>query len=82
MKFGNGDEPFASRHASSLRAIYDFADLDASLYIHSGGQSGNWLSPHYKSFSKAWANGEYIRMTTDRTLIESRGAQRLALHPK
>ncbi len=82
MKFGNEDEPFASRHASSLRAIYDFADLDASLYIHSGGQSGNWLSPHYKSFSKAWANGEYIRMTTDRTLIESRGAQRLALHPK
>lgn len=52
MKFGNGDEPFASRHASSLRAIYDFSDQDASLYIHAGSQSGNRLSPHYESFSE------------------------------
>jgi penicillin G amidase len=81
MKFANQEEPFASRHASSLRAIYDLSNLDASLYIHSGGQSGNRLSPHYQSFSEAWAKGEYIQMTTDRKLIESRGAQRLVLQP-
>ena len=81
MKFADQKEPFASRHASSLRAIYDFSDLDASLYIHSGGQSGNPLSPHYDAFSEAWAKGEYIRMTTDRRRIASRGAQRLVLRP-
>ena len=82
MKFANEEEPFASRHASSLRAIYDFSDLDASLYVHSGGQSGNRLSPHYDAFSKAWAKGEYIPMTTERSRIESRGAQRLVLQPR
>ncbi len=56
MKFGNGDEPFASRHASSLRAIYDFSDQDASQYIHAGSQSGNRLSPHYESFSECGRN--------------------------
>ena len=43
--------PFANRHAASLRAIYDLSDLDKSLYIHSTGQSGNILSPHYEAFT-------------------------------
>ena len=63
--------PFANRHAASLRAIYDFADLENSLYIHSGGQSGNVLSPHYASFTEAWSKGEYIPMKADRKALES-----------
>jgi penicillin amidase len=59
-------QPFASRHAASLRAIYDFSDLEQSLFIHSGGQSGNVLSPHYAAFTAAWAKGEYIPMLTAR----------------
>ena len=73
--------PFANRHAPSLRAIYDLADPEKSLFIHSGGQSGNRLSPHYKAFTEAWANGEYIPMITDRQRIESRGTRRFAWFP-
>ncbi len=73
--------PFASTHAASLRAIYDLSDLDRSLYIHSGGQSGNVLSPHYKAFTQAWVKGDYIPMVTDRKKIEAGGVKRLMLVP-
>jgi len=73
--------PFANTHAASLRAIYDLGELDNSLYIHSGGQSGNVLSPSYKAFSAAWARGEYIPMLTDRKKIEAAGVKRLLLAP-
>jgi penicillin amidase len=74
--------PFASRHAASLRAIYDLADPQASLFIHSGGQSGNVLSRHYRSFTEAWARGEYVPMTSERSRLEAAGAQRLVLVPR
>ena len=67
-EFGE-DPPFANRHASSYRAIYDLADLDRSLYIHTTGQSGNPLSPFYRSFAKRWANVEYIEIATKRDAI-------------
>ena len=80
--FFDDAEPFANRHAAGLRAIYDLADPEASLFIHSGGQSGNPLSSHYRDFAEAWARGEYIRMTTDRRRLEAAGAQLLTLAPR
>jgi penicillin amidase len=74
-------QPYANTHAASLRAIYDLADLDSSLYIHSGGQSGNVLSPHYRSFAEAWARGDYAPMVIDRAKIEAAGVKRLVLKP-
>ncbi len=74
-------EPFANRHAASLRAIYDLSDLEKSLYIHSGGQSGNIFSDHYESFSKAWAKNEYIPMRTARKTLEAEPHQLLRLTP-
>src|SRR5688572_29311100 len=56
--------PFANRHAPSLRAIYDFADLERSLFIHSTGQSGNVFSPWYGSLAERWAKVEYIEIAT------------------
>lgn len=52
-------EPFASRHAPSMRAIYDLSDLQNSLFIFQTGQSGVIGSEHYKDMSHEWANGEY-----------------------
>lgn len=79
-----GDEanPFANRHAASLRAIYDLADPENSLYIHSGGQSGNVVSPHYDSFTEAWSKGEYIPMRATRTSIEAGRHYLLRLTPQ
>lgn len=73
--------PFASRHAASLRAIYDLADPEKSLFIHSGGQSGNVLSPHYAAFTEAWAKNEYIPMIADRKTIEAQPHETLRLVP-
>ena len=74
--------PYANTHAASLRAIYDLSDPDNSLYIHSGGQSGNVLSAHYRAFTQAWADGSYIPMVTDRKRIEAGGTRRLTLAPR
>jgi penicillin amidase len=74
-------QPYANRHAASLRAIYDLADLEKSLYIHSGGQSGNILSDHYEAFTEAWAKNEYIPMRAARKTLEAEPHQLLKLVP-
>ena len=71
--------PFANRHAASLRAIYDLADLERSLFMQSTGQSGNVLSPWYGNLADRWARVEYITIATRRDSI--RAAHRLALAP-
>lgn len=74
--------PFANRSASSLRAIYDLADLDRSLFMHSTGQSGNPLSRHYRSFAERWAKVEYIEIPTDRARIAARAEGTWRLTPQ
>jgi penicillin amidase len=66
--FGDA-EPYANRSASSYRAIYDFADLERSLYIQTTGQSGNAFSPFYRSFAERWARVDYIEIPTRRGAI-------------
>jgi penicillin amidase len=75
----NESAPFASRHAASLRAIYDLSDPDKSIYIHSTGQSGNLLSPLYKNFAGRWSRAEYIPMSMKRddAIADSLGTLRL-----
>jgi penicillin G amidase len=73
------ERPFANRHAASLRAIYDLADLDRSLYMHSTGQSGNVLSPWYSSFAERWAKVDYITIPAKRESIAA--AHTLTLKP-
>ena len=82
MDFASDSEPFANRHAASLRQIVDLADPQRSVFIHSGGQSGHPLSPHHRDFSAAWARGEYRPMVSDRQRLEADGVQRLALVPR
>jgi penicillin amidase len=80
--FNDPVEPYANRHAASLRALYDLADPQASLFMHSGGQSGNVLSSHYRAFAGPWAKGEYVPMVTERARLEAGGVQRLVLTPR
>jgi penicillin amidase len=63
------EPPFSNQQASSYRAIYDFADLERSLYMQTTGQSGNALSPFYRSFAERWAKVEYIEIPTRRETI-------------
>src|SRR4029078_5737141 len=73
------ERPFVHRHAGSLRAIYDLADLDRSLFMQSTGQSGNVLSPWYSNLPEAWARGEYITIPPARDKIAA--AHKLTLTP-
>jgi penicillin G amidase len=60
-------------HGPGLRTIMNFADLDSSLFMQATGQSGNFLSPHYRDFAEGWSNGQYIRLSpqsgVDRSLV-------------
>jgi penicillin amidase len=79
--FNDEAQPYANRHAASLRAIYDLSDLEKSLYIHSGGQSGNILSDHYDAFTQAWAKNEYIPMRAERKTLDAEPHHLLKLLP-
>jgi penicillin amidase len=52
-------EPFANRHAASLRAVYDLADAAQSVFIYQTGQSGHAFDPRSRAMGKAWAEGRY-----------------------
>lgn len=78
----NEENPFVSFHAASLRAIYDLDDLDRSLFIHSTGQSGNLLSPHYDAFSTLWSTGRYLPLTTRQSEYEKNAMGVLSLTAK
>ncbi|KAF1048694.1 penicillin acylase family protein [Xylophilus sp.] len=51
--------PFASRHAASLRAVYDLADLERSVFVYPTGQSGLAFSDRYRDMADGWAQGRY-----------------------
>ena len=53
---------FVSRHAPSLRAIYDLGDPESSQFIYQTGQSGLALSARYADMSAEWADGRYRKL--------------------
>ena len=66
--------PYFNVHASVYRGIYDLSDLDKSKFVISTGQSGHFLSSHYRDLAPVWANVDYVAMTTKREDYE-KGAQ-------
>jgi penicillin amidase len=51
--------PFATRHAASMRALYDLADLENSRFIYQTGQSGLVFSSRYRDMRQTWADVQY-----------------------
>lgn len=70
--------PFAHVHGATLRAIYDFDDLDKTLFMMPGGQSGNPLSPHYWDLIHPWRDGATFTLPVRPESPQSR----LVLQPK
>lgn len=52
-------QPFATRHAASMRAIYDLSQPERSQFIYQTGQSGHPFDHRSRDMAKAWANGGY-----------------------
>ena len=79
---GEAKSPFANRHAASLRAVYDLADLEQSRFIYQTGQSGLVFSPRYRDMSTTWAETGYRALqrqpqqwTHELTLLPASAAQ-------
>lgn len=77
---GRGPEPYLNVHAAGYRAVYDFADLDRSVFIISTGESGHLLSRHYDDLAELWRAGDYIPMSMAESDIRpgALGAMRLS----
>ncbi|MBI2237316.1 MAG: penicillin acylase family protein, partial [Actinobacteria bacterium] len=66
---------------ASWRQIVDLADVDASVGVHTTGQSGNPLSPHWNDQTPLWAKGEYHPLPFTRPAVERAARTTLTLAP-
>ena len=73
----NEAEPFANRHAASMRAIYDLSDLENSRFIYQTGQSGNVFSSRYRDMAQEWAAVQYRPLKMQTAVM----VHDLVLHP-
>jgi penicillin amidase len=65
----------------SEREIVDLSNLNASIAIHTTGQSGHAFSPHYIDMAPMWANIEYAPMWWDQQSIINDAEGHLVLTP-
>lgn len=72
--------PFAHTHGAGYRAVYDLADLDASLFVVAPGQSGDPLSAHWRDLAGHWADGRHVRLARSRVEL-GEDSRRLRLLP-
>ena len=77
----HGENPFANTASGGFRAIYDFADLDRSVFSVANGQSGHFLSRHYDDFAEIWRAGDYVPMSLAREDAETGSIGVLRLSP-
>ena len=52
--------PFETKQAPSLRAVYDLSDLEKSVFIYQSGQSGWVQSKLYRNMLPLWSKNEYL----------------------
>ena len=60
LELMRSSNPYETLQAPSLRTIYDFSDLEKSLFIYQTGQSGWVQSKFYRNMNALWANNQYL----------------------
>jgi penicillin amidase len=75
------EDPFSVDHGPSLRAIYDLATPEHSVFIQSTGEGGSPLSPLYSNMEKRWAEVSYVPMQLVRASAENKTIGVLHLTP-
>ncbi len=65
IDFREKDGPYKARWGGAYRAVYDFSDLNKSIFIQGTGQSGHVMSSNYRDFAAKWQNSEFVPMSTD-----------------
>jgi len=64
-----------------MRMIVDLSNLDASLTVHTTGESGHAYHPHYDDMMTLWATGKYYPMWWSEQAVEAHAAEHLRLEP-
>ncbi|MFN8481677.1 MAG: penicillin acylase family protein [Anaerolineae bacterium] len=77
----NYRQPYALSSLSSYRQVIDLANLDNSVSIHTTGESGQLLSPHYADMMETWQNVQYHPMRFGEAGLKAAGAEALTLQP-
>jgi penicillin amidase len=67
---------------ASWRQIVDLADPDASVGVHTTGQSGHPASPHWNDLVPLWSAGEYHPLPLSRAAVEAQGVGTITLRPR
>ena len=65
----------------SMRMIVDLSNLDASLTVHTTGESGHAYHPHYDDMMSMWATGQYYPMWWSKDAVTSHSVAHLRLEP-
>lgn len=60
-----GAPGFETTHAAGMRMVADLADLDASLFQNTPGQSGHPASKHYRDLAPLWSANSGFEIRTD-----------------
>lgn len=60
-----GDTGWRATVGACLRHIVDMADVDGSLFVIDGGESGQWKSAHYIDGTQEWYNSGYLNAIMD-----------------
>jgi len=66
----------------SMRYIFDFADPDHLEFIMPTGESGHFMSDHYKDMSDMWLKGKYIKIPLKEDEFAKRTVNVLKLQPR
>lgn len=75
------NKPFENTLGPSMRYIYDFGNPDYIDIIMPTGQSGNFMSKHYKDMTELWLKGKYIRIPLKEDEFISKSKHKLILLP-
>ena len=70
-------QPFATRHAASMRAVYDLAEPERSQFIYQTGQSGHPFDPRSRDMARSWATDGYRALQLQPQVVR----HTLTLHP-
>jgi penicillin amidase len=79
MGFYRHSNPYHQTVGASLRMIIDVGDQRPARFILPSGQSGHFLSPHYRDQTDLWRRGLYLDLAVDSTASATR--DRLTLTP-
>ena len=75
-------EGYETTSVPSMRAIYDFSDLNNSIAVHTTGQSGHSYHPHNIDMAPLWANIQYYPMWWNQEDVIKDAEGHLVLKPK